>query len=269
MRDVKLCVLVITSSNHAVYAEHEHIWRSYMHSMPNRVHSYFLRSDLSLTTACRESKDVLYCRNSDTHIPGILEKTVTGLRHLLEKEAKEEQLFDFVLRTNLSSIFSFEKLLSQLEKLPKTKCYAGFPNFYSGAPRGGSDSPEPNTCYVSGCGIVLSRDAAVSLVEHETKLTREWDDIAIGRHFESLGYTLSPLPRVDIDSLELWHALREKLPPDVFHVRFKHWNESCRNDEEVKMHHALVEKFYPNIHRGQARLAPSGPMDLADAPAVE
>ena len=146
----------------------------------------------------RENK-TLYVRGDECLIPGILHKTVEALSFFPE--------YDYVWRTNLSSVLDFAGLERFLSSLNQTNgLYAGYIGL-------GSLNNGSSTFFASGAGFLMSRDVAMYLVENKEFL--RWDlidDVAIGALLEPR-FGLMHLERCWVQSE---HIVAEK---DVFHFR--------------------------------------------------
>ena len=165
----------------------------------------------------------LYVRGDECLIPGILHKTVEALSFFL----REDQ-YDYVWRTNLSSVLDFAGLERFLLSLNQPNgLYAGYigkallgdHNLYL---KGGGltcqalrplGEPSSPTFFASGAGFLMSCDVAMYLVENKEFL--RWDiidDVAIGALLEPQ-FGLKHLERCWVQSE---HIVAEK---DVFHFR--------------------------------------------------
>jgi hypothetical protein len=115
--------------------------------------------------------------------------------------------YDYVWRTNLSSVLDFEGLEKYLSSISLTKSlYAGYIGL-------GSLNNGSSTFFASGAGFLMSRDVAMYLVENKDFL--RWDlidDVAIGALLE---------PRFGLKHLERCWVQSEDLvvAEDVFHFR--------------------------------------------------
>jgi hypothetical protein len=119
--------------------------------------------------------------------------------------------YDYVWRTNLSSVLDFEGLerfLSSSKALD-----VGTNSLYAGYIGLGSLNNGSSTFFASGAGFLMSRDVAMYLVENKEFL--RWDiidDVAIGALLEPR-FGLMHLERCWVQSE---HIVAEK---DVFHFR--------------------------------------------------
>jgi len=156
----------------------------------------------------------LYVRGDECLIPGILHKTVEALSFFLGSGDE----YDYVWRTNLSSVLDFEGLERFLSSLNQPNgLYAGYigkalfgDHNLKGGGLGERSSP---TFFASGAGFLMSRDVAMYLVSNRDSL--RWDlidDVAIGALLEPR-FGLMHLERCWVQSE---HIVAEK---DVFHFR--------------------------------------------------
>jgi hypothetical protein len=138
----------------------------------------------------------LFIRGDECLIPGILHKTVEALSYFLSFD------YNFIWRTNLSSVLDFAGLQRYLGTIRSTGFYGG----YVGKTVSG-------IWFASGAGFLMSRDVAEYLVLNKDSL--RWDlidDVAIGALLEPR-YGIVPIERCWIQSGE------ETVGSDVFHYR--------------------------------------------------
>jgi hypothetical protein len=203
---VRVLVLVIASDSPAHYVEMQKVWirRSltfkgtslepgskkrdidiwFVKAKPERLWVGDIANDGPLSDTVEFDRDAMtiYVKGNETYIPGILNKTVEAIRAIgLE--------YDFVWRTNLSSVLDFDGLLRYcrgLNPLPKEglRCvfYAGYTGLADVATNKDIDS---NIRFASGSGFLLSREAVQYLIDNEALLRRDLiDDVAIGALLE-------------------------------------------------------------------------------------
>jgi hypothetical protein len=144
----------------------------------------------------------LFIRGDECLIPGILHKTVEALSYFLrERSSLIIPPYNFVWRTNLSSVLDFEGLQRYLGTINLSGFYGG----YVGKTVGKALS-EATLCkdiwFASGAGFLMSRDVAEYLVLNKDSL--RWDlidDVAIGALLEPR-YGIVPIERCWIQSGE-------------------------------------------------------------------
>jgi hypothetical protein len=191
---MRLLVLVISGGEDPVYAHHKALWRSYATKTPG-VDVYFVEAGHPHVT-----EDTVFIDGQET-FDGILRKTIEACRVL------HSETYSFILRTNLSSVWNFPRLLDLLDTFPRTSLYAGFHGCH-----------KDQIPYISGAGILMSPDVCSLLLDHEADAHAVGlpDDVSIGVVLGAHGIPLGPrIPRVDIETP------RTPLPTDGIHYRVK------------------------------------------------
>src|SRR5579862_9004680 len=84
-KDLRLLVLIVATDQERVYAEAQKIWRSYMHLDPDHVEAYFLKANPDLPTDYVIEGDIIWCRTTDTRLPGITNKILMGLEYMKDR----------------------------------------------------------------------------------------------------------------------------------------------------------------------------------------
>ena len=157
----------------------------------------------------------------------VLAKTVDALSFFLPRKP-----YTHVIRTNLSCVWDFSKLIDFLKGVPSTRLYGGIPLGKGGA---------------SGAGILLSRDVAELLVANRKTLLSigTADDDDIGTFLQGVGMPFTFSRRVDFLSLDHYNDHNDKIPPGTFHYRVKQPDPSRRLFEEPEMMRRILrEKIY-------------------------
>lgn len=200
---VQVLVLVIASDSPAHYVEMQKVWvrRSltfkatslepgskkrdidiwFVKAKSERLWVGDIANDGPLSDTVEFDRDAMtiYVKGDETYIPGILNKTVEAIRAIgLE--------YDFVWRTNLSSVLDFDGLLrycrGQTSQNLRCVFYAGYTGLADVATNKDIDS---NIRFASGSGFLLSREAVQYLIDNEGMLRRDLiDDVAIGALLE-------------------------------------------------------------------------------------
>lgn len=125
---------------------------------------------------------------------GLIPATISAISFLQESCNP-----DFIIRTNVSSYWNLVALRELLSNLPTSEVYAGV----TGAAFGGVTGYLNRSRYVSGAGMILSRDVYGQMVlkKDDFDLTCI-DDLSIGRTFSSLG--IKPIEITRIDLRHVW-----------------------------------------------------------------
>jgi hypothetical protein len=160
----------------------------------------------------------LFIRGDECLIPGILHKTVEALSYFLrERSSLIIPPYNFVWRTNLSSVLDFEGLQRYLGTINSSGFYGGYVGkALSGATISGA-TVSKDIFFASGAGFLMSRDVAEYLVLNRDSL--RWDlidDVAIGALLEPR-YGIVPIDRCWIQSGE--EVVGSHVANGVFHYR--------------------------------------------------
>lgn len=225
MKKIKILVLVIASDEIPVYIEFQKLWRSYMNYNPEQVEVYFIKSDPNFADICEIKEDIIWSKGRESMIPGILNKTILSMEFLMPRIKTE---FDYVLRTNLSSVWIFPKLLNFLETAPKK-------NFFSGAIIWDE--------IISGSGMIFSSDLAEFIVKNKNQLfnnTRFNDDAVISYFLSNNGIKKIDYPMLNIVSKNDWNDI---ISIDCSHFRIK-GPDNLRAIDDAYIYRQLIDKFY-------------------------
>jgi hypothetical protein len=220
---MRILMLVISSDTFPVYKHHREVWRSYMKSHPE-VDCYFIELRTLLFPTL--SSDTLTLRGIERY-GTIYGKTIDALEYFLKRRS-----YDYVVRTNLSSVWDFRTLRSYLETAPRTRLYAGQTGVNS----------ETGLAFASGAGILMSMDVARTLIANvRVGLSlNAFDDVAIAKALSASGLFPSPLPRVDFISLKHYEEHHGGIPVGSFHYRVKHTDYLGDRMEEPEIMRRLL-----------------------------
>jgi len=214
---MKVLMLIISSDTEPVYAEHRKVWSSYMNSK-KEIECYFIQ----YRDGPQAIEGNTFWLNGKESFPAIISKTLDSLDYFLNKDS-----YDFIVRTNMSSLWNFNALLKHLETLPKEKVYNGIPMYYY------------NIKYVSGCGFIISPDVAKIIVHNRAiaENVRIMDDVDIGELLGHFGIEILNGTRCDIVSTEIFNSF--KFDSNIYHYRFRQHDWSERHLEPFLMNKVL------------------------------
>jgi hypothetical protein len=117
-------------------------------------------------------------------IPGVLNKTLAALHDLSGAGGDSSTPPpDYVVRTNLSTFFHWDRLAAWLQTAPRRGLAAGY---------------SPDQSHLCGCCMVLSGDVARRLAAYREFNTSLIDDLAIAEALRYLGVPSVWIPRIDI-----------------------------------------------------------------------
>ncbi len=249
-RSSRILVLVIASDSPVHYVEMQKVWREsvkrQMHRFgvtnENRFHnahrfeSWFVKAkperlwigdianDGPLSNIIEFDNDAMtiYVKGEETYIPGILNKTIEAIRAI-------GRSFDYIWRTNLSSVLDYQGLLDYVDRCETS--YAG----YVGISLDGYK-------FASGAGFLMSRDAVNYLIDNERLLMMDViDDVAIGKLLEPR-FNLIHIDRCWVDDSCIFNE-------SVFHFRcetYKH--ERTIEFMNAALRHICDRRFYTFAH---------------------
>jgi hypothetical protein len=163
--------------------------------------------------------DVVYPDIAECLVPGVLHKTIAALRRVTEESSPAPP--DYVIRTNLSTWFHWDKLAEFLSGAPRTRFAAGY---------------SPDHSHLCGCCMVLSLDVARQLARFEGYDEGAIDDLAIAQALRNLGIPMRWVPRIDMLKTHI-EGFGNELglnPMDAFHYRIKSCIGGGREDRGVQ-----------------------------------
>lgn len=152
----------------------------------------------------REDGDRLFVPIPEAYV------TITGKSFLALEYALDHFNFDFLLRTNTSSYVNLQVLLESVKDLPVARVYAGVVS-----------TTRSGEAFISGAGILMSRDVVEAVVSDESFEFDQLDDVAIARSLFRQGVHMTPLVRVDLESLGQVDGVSEGALKSTFHYRCK------------------------------------------------
>jgi hypothetical protein len=182
-----------------------------LHNMPSTTDSI----PASIHKISLATEDTLII-NSSLGWESILTNTLTGFLWGLENENN----FDFIIRTNVSSYWNIKNTLDLLSTLQGTKLYAGH------------ELNTLGTRFIAGDGIILSRDLVELICSRVSEINSGViDDVAIGRFFQKFEilpmHVARPIVRTlfDCQSVQLYenryHQVRCKVERRIFKKTFR------------------------------------------------
>ena len=166
----KLVILVLSSCN-TPFNKFRKIWERYGHLFPEiKTHFIYAGKDNSNPL----SSDLVFKDIKDSY-PMNIERTLKGFKYI---ESKYN--YDFLLRTNLSTFWDFERLLNNLNNLPTEKCYQGngpLPPWL----------PFEERYYLSGVDTIVNKRMITGVITRHTELDMNIEeDGAMGKFFHKI-----------------------------------------------------------------------------------
>lgn len=179
---MKLLFLFIYSQGE-LYDKMKALQQSYMHLYENAT-CYFITFDQDLTEDIAIKDDTIYVKGNEALL-NILDKTVKSLEYLL---LTKKLHFDYIIRTNVSTVVNIPKITEYIATYPTT-------NVYTCAYRitlqllderaGIIDESLFGTVFASGISIIMSHDVCTHMIQNKDKLRHDIvDDVAIGLYMK-------------------------------------------------------------------------------------
>ena len=232
----RILTLVIACDTEPFYADHRQQWRRYMNRHP-AIQSFFIRHDPKLATEYYLEADTmtLWMRGAECGFK-IYDKTAMALKWFLQNPEYAD--VEYVVRTNLSSFYLWNRLVAYLKTAPKTRYVSGR-----------IVSQHDNVPYPSGCGMVFSRDVAEAWAYDpcpEKKVIA--DDWAFGYLIRRLGITITPVECIILPNEDTMVHFKDRiltlLNDTVFHIRLRIGTPADRRRYESANYAFLVDSFY-------------------------
>jgi hypothetical protein len=196
-------MLVIACETHPLFKQLKVEWRKNTHPS---VKNIFIQYSSNVDQITLVDDDTLFLPGTES-FEGITRKTVESLEYFLNYTN-----FTHVIRTNLSSVWHYPRLISYLNTREMTGLFTGVM---------GTDN---SRYFISGAGMYMSRDVAELLVKNKEKVYTYLfqDDLAISYALDDLGVKLtSSSNRFDLVTPELFNVNKHSIPRNVHHFRLK------------------------------------------------
>lgn len=249
-----LCLIIASKTDD--YCQLEQQWRKYMDKVTkhsNDIQYFFLYcSPENTATEIDFENHNIIIKGDESLIPGIFNKTILAMTETIQID------YEYLLRTNLSSFFDFQKMVHYLQTQPREKYTGTFLEISNEqiemTVKGGLSIRIP-TIFLNGAAFLMSKDVAFDTVWKYTCMTQEElsyiitlpDDVAISLLVASFydWRNMRILPRFEpIHQINLCD-----IPPGIFHVRLKTPHLYGNRQMDIENMGRLVEQvvFLPLI----------------------
>lgn len=229
---MNVVILIISSTNLPHYEYNKQVWFSYMNTHPS-IDSYFIeyRGNTGDNQEVLLENNTLYFKGEES-FANILSKTYYSFHYFMNQTEKK---YDFIVRTNLSTVCDLNALMHFLEGLSsKERIYSGVcMPFYN------LESLDYWFKFVSGMGIILSRDVVEIILDPANRPLLQtvchMDDVDIGYCLNTLEIPILPLKECGITSvttLQQNEAIIKERTHIFYRMKFDHFREieaDCMN----------------------------------------
>jgi hypothetical protein len=180
---MKILILSIYNDTE-IYKQMKEIQISYVNKNEN-IEYYFVESNENLSEDVILNDNVIYVKGFENYM-NILEKTIIALDYLINNMNKQ---YDFIIRTNISTLFNYKLLIEYLNSIPKNNIYFGgvlFKLAWIDYKYGISDFTKKlyslnDMYYFQGTCIIMSNDVVNFILQNIIQLKFNIiDDVAIG-----------------------------------------------------------------------------------------
>ena len=189
-RKFNILNLILFSNENCVYREYylkmvelqKEYMKSYKSNNSNIIfYFYCYKEDLQEEYMIED--DVIYIKGTETFVPGILEKTIKAF------EITKNIEYDFLVRSNISTVIDYSKLDNVLYKIPDDVIYAGGScRLLAGLNHPYGIHKVYNIPFILGTSIILKREGVHKLINNKNVLSETIiDDVAIGLFFKHFG----------------------------------------------------------------------------------
>ena len=183
IRNMKILNLVLYNDNDEIYIQMYKALSEYYKGFSN-VSTYFYKYNDNISDNIEISGDIINIKGRESYMPGILNKTIDAL--LLFKNNDEYEKYDYIVRSNISSIVNFTLLLKELELNPI--------EYYGSTNVGNITLDNTNILFASGTNIILSKKGYLTLINNINLLDKAYiDDISIAVFFHKLNIKITKL----------------------------------------------------------------------------
>lgn len=165
--------------NEGTYENMQKVLNNYYKKFNDNVTTYFVKYNENVKSTYNSDyyieNSIIYINGKESSIPGILEKTLLAFKYLNNLD------YDYLIRSNISTIIEFNRLISYLEKNPID--YYGAGKLVNLQWNGGGiiDSTWYGTLFASGTSIILTKKAVDEIVNNMNLVRMDIiDDVSLG-----------------------------------------------------------------------------------------
>jgi len=234
----KVIFLIISSNDNEAYEEFKNLHRVYLKNYRPLIKYFFVEFRENQGDLVIEENDFIYVKGRESINPGMILKTCKAIEYI-----NTFYKYEFIVRTNLSTVFHIPNLIEYLHIIPNTNSCGGF-NYRS---------------FITGTGIIISRDVGNQIVENFLKydITKYNEDIVISallnkfktpyfncKQFYKWGLIIDEKPE---DYGEFYYIATHGVfkdidfPDDILHFRIKN---SLDRKIDIEYFKLVLKKIY-------------------------
>ena len=234
---MNILILIISNNSCHHYQKNKQVWLSYMNRFPT-IRCFFIEYSNSIYNSNKIEENTFFLQGEEK-FENILLKTLDSMEYFMKSDIP----FDYIVRTNLSSVWDFDRLQTHLSELPKEGIYSGHIGPYYHL-----EDHYFWFYFIGGMGIIMSRDIVSLLLENRViaESFKNMDDIDIGYAMHQLNIPIIEFRYCLIDSMKSFENNKEEiLKKNAIFYRAKSETDD-RSDEPVYMQ-KIVNILYSNL----------------------
>lgn len=248
---MKILLLCLFNKN-ILYDKMLEIQKSYNNSNNNiDIERYFIAFEETLCEDIKVIEDIIYIKGKETYI-NILYKTIKSLDYFINKLNKN---YDYIIRSNISTIINFNNLFIYLSQLPKTNIYIGgnleilrwqLQTYEICENKQEQRNSFYGLKYIQGIGIIFSYDVIKNLLEFSESFEYDIvDDVKLGLLIRNY------LPEVykNIDILPLAKVSYNNLENDSVFIRNRTYDRLLDVHNMRNIVNNIYNIKYPNYNK--------------------
>jgi len=230
----KCIFLIISSHDNPVYEDFRNLHRVYLKNYLPLFRYFFVEFRQEQEALVVEENDYIYIKGEENLVPGIFLKTIKAIEFI-----NNNYNYDFLIRTNLSTIWNINNLLLLKQSLPNTKFAGGHILF--------------NTV-ISGTGIIITRDLCYDLMNflfiylHDNEYKKYYnsylDDVVISDIFKIINIPIKNIENIcDYRIHFLIDDVKNIIPNDIENVLYFRIKNNDRQID-LKLFDLLINCMY-------------------------
>ncbi len=200
-------LLLMLFSDSEIYNQMLEIQRNYIHQN-NNIDAYFIAFNEEQTEEIQIIEDIIYVKGKETYT-NILYKTLKSLEYIFNIFPIK---YDFVVRSNISTIIHLNNLYQHFLFMPKINIYTGGTLETLKWPLQPYEISSEKQCnkneyyglkYIQGTSIILSRDVVKRILEEQHNIEYDIvDDVKLGliiqKYFPKIYENIEKMPMAKV-----------------------------------------------------------------------
>jgi len=226
---------LVLYSRSPIYDKMKEALDKYYSTFDNVITLYYT-CDPNIDDMYKLDKNILYIKEEDTFIPGILKKTVKAFDYVYNNYNLDD--ITYIIRSNISTIINFNELKNELYRNPI--------NIYGGGHvinlhwidnnSGIVDNRWFNTQFASGTSIILQKEGMKFIIDNKDKLNYTIiDDVSIAilfRQYMELNANRINIFKFLFVPLFIYNDKIDKnILNNIINEKFIFYRNRCINDE--------------------------------------